>query len=34
MFISKKHLPRRTVLQGIGATIGLPLLEAMALESN
>ena len=29
MFISKKHVPRRTVLQGIGATIGLPLLGAM-----
>ncbi len=29
MFISKKHIARRTVLKGIGATIGLPLLEAM-----
>ena len=29
MFISKKHIPRRTVLQGVGATIALPLLEAM-----
>jgi hypothetical protein len=29
MFISKKHVPRRTVLQGIGATVALPLLEAM-----
>jgi len=29
MFISKKHIPRRTVLQGIGATIGLPFLGAM-----
>ena len=29
MFISKKHISRRTVLQGIGATIALPLLEAM-----
>src|SRR5437773_7193463 len=29
MFISKKHVPRRTVLQGIGATIGLPFLGAM-----
>jgi len=30
MFISKKHISRRTVLQGIGATIALPLLEAMS----
>lgn len=29
MFISKKHLPRRTVLRGLGAAIGLPLLDAM-----
>ncbi|MCP5145329.1 MAG: DUF1552 domain-containing protein [Gammaproteobacteria bacterium] len=29
MFISKKHLPRRTFLRGMGATIGLPLLNAM-----
>jgi hypothetical protein len=29
MFISKKHIARRRVLQGIGATIGLPLLESM-----
>lgn len=29
MFLSKKHVDRRTVLQGIGATIGLPLLESM-----
>ncbi|HTW63373.1 MAG TPA: DUF1552 domain-containing protein [Bryobacteraceae bacterium] len=29
MFISKKHLSRRAVLQGMGVTIGLPLLEAM-----
>ena len=29
MFISKKHIPRRTVLKGVGATIALPLLEAM-----
>jgi hypothetical protein len=29
MFITKKHIPRRTVLQGIGATVALPLLEAM-----
>lgn len=29
MFITKKHLSRRTVLRGMGATIGLPLLDAM-----
>lgn len=29
MFITKKHLSRRTVLRGVGATIGLPLLDAM-----
>jgi hypothetical protein len=29
MFISKKHLPRRTFLQGAGAAIALPLLDAM-----
>ena len=29
MFITKKHLPRRTFLRGIGATIALPLLDAM-----
>jgi hypothetical protein len=29
MFISKKHLSRRTALKGIGATIALPLLDAM-----
>ncbi len=29
MFISKKHLSRRTVLRGMGATIALPFLEAM-----
>ena len=30
MFISKKHLSRRTVLQGAGAAIALPLLDAMS----
>jgi hypothetical protein len=29
MFISKKHLSRRTVLKGAGASIALPLLDAM-----
>ena len=30
MFIFKKHLSRRMVLQGIGATIALPFLDAMS----
>ena len=29
MFITKKTLSRRTVLRGVGATLSLPLLEAM-----
>ena len=29
MFITKKHLPRRTILRGLGATMALPLLDAM-----
>ena len=29
MFITKKHLSRRTILRGAGATIALPLLDAM-----
>ena len=29
MFITKKHMSRRTVLRGAGATLALPLLEAM-----
>jgi hypothetical protein len=29
MFISKKHIRRRTLLQGAGVTLGLPLLDAM-----
>jgi Protein of unknown function (DUF1552) len=29
MFLTKKHLSRRTVLKGAGAIIGLPLLDAM-----
>jgi hypothetical protein len=28
-FLSRKHLPRRTVLRGLGATVSLPLLDAM-----
>ena len=34
MYLSKKHIDRRAVLQGIGATIGLPLLEAMIPAST
>jgi len=30
MFITGKHLSRRTVLRGLGATVALPFLEAMA----
>jgi Protein of unknown function (DUF1552) len=30
MYISKKHISRRAMLQGIGATIALPLLDAMS----
>lgn len=29
MFITKKHLSRRTILQGAGASVALPLLDAM-----
>jgi len=29
MFISKRHLSRRTVLRGLGATLALPLLDGM-----
>ena len=29
MFISKKHLSRRTMLRGLGAAVSLPLLDAM-----
>ena len=29
MFVFKKHVPRRTVLRGVGATLALPLLDAM-----
>ena len=29
MIITKKHLPRRTFLRGIGATVALPLLDGM-----
>jgi uncharacterized protein DUF1552 len=29
MFLTKKHVSRRTVLRGLGATVALPLLDAM-----
>ena len=29
MYLTKKHLSRRTVLRGVGATVALPFLEAM-----
>ena len=29
MYISKKHLPRRTVLRGLGTALALPLLDSM-----
>ncbi|HVH29321.1 MAG TPA: DUF1552 domain-containing protein, partial [Vicinamibacterales bacterium] len=29
MFITRKHVARRTVLKGVGATIALPLLDSM-----
>jgi len=29
MIISKKHIPRRTVLRGMGAAVSLPILESM-----
>ena len=29
MFVSKKHIPRRTFLRGAGVTLALPLLESM-----
>src|SRR5216684_5184292 len=29
MFITKKHIPRRTFLRGVGVTMALPFLEAM-----
>ena len=29
MFISKKYLPRRTFLRGVGVAVSLPFLDAM-----
>ncbi len=34
MFITKKHLPRRTFLRGMGVTLALPLLESMVPAST
>ena len=36
MFINKKHISRRTLLRGVGATVALPLLDAMipAMTAN
>src|SRR2546428_13535296 len=34
MYISKKHVSRRMVLKGIGASIALPLLDAMSPAST
>jgi hypothetical protein len=34
MFLSKKHIPRRTILKGVGAAVSLPLLEAMIPAST
>lgn len=34
MFITKKFLPRRTFLRGVGATLALPLLDAMIPAST
>jgi hypothetical protein len=34
MFLSKKHVPRRTVLKAAGAAVGLPLLDAMIPAST
>ena len=29
MFITKKHIPRRTFLRGMGVSVALPLMESM-----
>ena len=34
MFVTKRHLPRRTFLKGAGVTLALPLLEAMIPAST
>ena len=34
MFITKKHIPRRTFLHGVGVTVAVPLLDAMVPAST
>ena len=34
MYLTKKHLSRRTALKGIGVSVGLPLLDAMIPRGN
>ena len=34
MYLSKKHIPRRTFLRGAGVTLALPLLDAMVPAST
>ena len=34
MFITKKHMPRRTFLRGVGVTVAVPLLDAMVPAST
>ncbi len=34
MFITKKHIPRRTFLRGVGVTVAVPLLDAMVPAST
>src|SRR3954447_24312223 len=34
MYVTRKHLSRRTVLRALGATLGLPLLDAMIPAST
>ena len=34
MFITKKHLDRRTVLRGAGISVALPLLDRLGLEHH
>jgi len=29
MFVTKKHIPRRAFLRGVGVTVALPLLDSM-----
>ena len=34
MFITKKHLSRRTFIRGTGVTLALPFLESMAARDR